>query len=50
MVVLNNLKAALTGLINLNLLLMAKIALDVLQDKFLIADWKLPLDFILTPR
>ena len=50
-VVSNNLKAALTGILfNLNLLLRAKIALDALQDRFLRADWKLPLDFMLAPR
>ena len=50
-VVSNNLKAALTGILfNLNLLLRAKIALDALQDRFLRIDWKLPLDFMLTPR
>ena len=50
-VVSNNLKAALTGILfNLNVLLRAKIALDALQDRFLRVDWKLPLDFMLTPK
>ena len=50
-VVSNNLKAALTGILfNLNLLLRAKIAQGALQDKFLRVDRKLPLDFMLTPR
>ena len=50
-VVSNNLRDALTGILfNLNLLLREKIALDALQDRFLRVDWKLPLDFMLTPR